>query len=755
MLIIVPVLLLDEATSALDSESEQVVKEALSNAAKGRTTIAITHRLYTIKEADKIVVMADGVVMEQGSHAELLSRKDSAYAELVKAQILTNGTQDYSSISYGEEVHENRGESSFSCEEANEKKNHRLELPTPAPVEAAGQEAAGQLGATREDMAGPKKYSLWILIKFVISFNKADWKLMAVGCFFSIICGLGNPTTAVLFANQVDILARPTPPHDSSEVKSDSDFWSGMYVMLAFVLCLSYAVHGIAFAKTSERLVHRARDAAFQTILRQDMEFFDRKENSAGILTALLATETTHLAGLSGVTLGSIIIAVVTLVSCCTLGLAIGWKLTLVCISTLPITITCGFFQSWLITYFQQRARKTYETAVGLAAEAISSIRTVASLGREQDVLSIYRDSVKVQQRRSLVSVLKTSSLYAASQSMLFFCLGLAFWYGSTLLGRGEYDMFQFFLCFMAILFGAQNVTLVFAFAPDVGKAHNAAKALKTLSDRVPKIDTWTVSVVDRETTETGMLSGMIEFRDVRFRYPTRPDQLVLRGLSFYAKPEQYVAIVGASGCGKSTAIALLERFYDAESGSILIDGKDIRRLNINNYRSQLALVSQEPTLYQGTIRDNILLGSSSDGMGTSNEAVEEAARLANVLDFIKTLPEGFETVVGNRGSLLSGGQKQRIAIARALIRNPRILLLDEATSALDTESEHIVQIALDNAAKGRTTIAIAHRLSTIQRADVIYCFEAGRIAEWGTHNELMGRNGIYSELVRLQTLEK
>ena len=247
-------------------------------------------------------------------------------------------------------------------------------------------------------------------------------------------------------------------------------------------------------------------------------------------------------------------------------------------------------------------------------------------------------------------------------------------------------------------------------------------------------------------------IEGHIEFKDVRFRYPTRPEQPVLRGLNLTIKPGQYVALVGASGCGKSTTIALLERFYDPVAGSILVDNQDISTLNISNYRSHLALVSQEPTLYQGTIRENILLGTTTNT--TTDEEIELACRQANIYDFIMSLPEGLSTVVGNKGSMLSGGQKQRIAIARALVRDPRILLLDEATSALDSESERVVQAALDKAAKGRTTIAVAHRLSTIQRADIIYVFDQGQVVEAGTHGELMKLGGRYSELVNLQSLE-
>lgn len=281
-----------------------------------------------------------------------------------------------------------------------------------------------------------------------------------------------------------------------------------------------------------------------------------------------------------------------------------------------------------------------------------------------------------------------------------------------------------------------------------MGKAKQAAQELKVLFDRKPAIDFWS-----QDGQPVTSVEGTVEFRNVHFRYPTRPEQPVLRGLNLSVQPGQYIALVGASGCGKSTTIALLERFYDPLIGGIYVDGKEISSLNINDYRSYIALVSQEPTLYQGTIRENVLLGADREDVPDSE--IEFACREANIYDFIISLPDGFSTVVGSKGSMLSGGQKQRIAIARALLRDPKILLLDEATSALDSESEHVVQAALDKAAKGRTTIAVAHRLSTIQKADVIYVFDQGVIVESGDHTELMQKGGRYSELVNLQSLGK
>jgi len=220
-------------------------------------------------------------------------------------------------------------------------------------------------------------------------------------------------------------------------------------------------------------------------------------------------------------------------------------------------------------------------------------------------------------------------------------------------------------------------------------------------------------------------------------------------------EPGTYIALVGASGSGKSTVIQLLERFYSPFAGEVYLDGTPISEFNIQEYRKHIALVSQEPTLYSGTVRFNILLGAIKPHEEVTQEEIVNACRNANILDFINSLPNGFDTEVGGKGSQLSGGQKQRIAIARALLRNPKVLLLDEATSALDSNSEKIVQEALDQAAKGRTTIAIAHRLSTIQNADCIYFIKDGKVAEQGSHDQLLQMKGDYYEYVQLQLLSK
>ena len=431
------ILLLDEATSALDTKSEGVVQAALEVAAAGRTTISIAHRLSTIKDADNIVVMTQGRIVEQGTHDELLM-KQGAYYSLVEAQNIAE-TKDMSA------------EEQEKCD-AEDDKLIRQKTLGDDPMEYAedpdDKNIANKLNHTASEKSqssvalqgrrtdGQAEYPVWTLVKLIASFNQTEFHWMLIGLFFSIICGGGNPTQAVFFAKEIlslsIVLVNPltgqTVPGARSELRSDVDFWSLMYLMLAIVQFIAYCAQGVAFAFCSEKLIHRVRDRAFRTMLRQDIAFFDKEENTAGALTTFLSTETTHVAGLSGVTLGTILTVLTTLIAACVLSIAIAWRLALVCISTIPILLACGFFRFWLLAQFQRRSKKAYQKSASYACEATSAIRTVASLTREYDVLKHYEDALDEQAQKSLKSILKSSLLYAASQSLMFLCVALGFW---------------------------------------------------------------------------------------------------------------------------------------------------------------------------------------------------------------------------------------------------------------------------------------------------------------------------------------
>lgn len=619
------ILLLDEATSALDTKSEGVVQAALDRAAEGRTTIVIAHRLSTIKSAHNIVVLVEGKIAEQGNHDELVEKKGTYY-DLVEAQRI-NAAKEADAAAVSDDESDEMDDltqirTAVSAASAKQADQDLGKIETKKSISSAI--------LSKMDPETARKYSLWELIKFIASFNRPELKYMLVGLVFSMLAGGGQPTQAVLYAKAISTLSLPESMY--GKLRSDANFWSLMFFVVGIAQLINYAIHGMAFAFSSERLIRRARGEAFRSMLRQDITFFDREENNTGALTSFLSTETKHLSGVSGVTLGTILMTSTTLGAAIIISLSIGWKLALVCISVVPVLLACGFYRFYLLAQFQRRSKAAYEGSASYACEATSSIRTVASLTREQDVWDAYHAQLDAQGKKSLISVSKSSLLYAASQALVFFCVALGFWYGGTLLGKGEYSVFRFFVCFAEILFGAQSAGTVFSFSPDMGKAKNAAAEFRKLFDRKPAIDTWS-----EEGEKLDSMDGAIEFKNVHFRYPTRPEQPVLRGVDLTIKPGQYVALVGASGCGKSTTIALLERFYDALAGNVYVDGKDIKSLNVNSYRNFLSLVSQEPTLYQGTVKENILLGTAKDDI--PEEDLFQACKDANIYDFIMSLP--------------------------------------------------------------------------------------------------------------------
>ncbi|KAK9766045.1 hypothetical protein K7432_005165 [Basidiobolus ranarum] len=725
------ILLLDEATSALDTQSEGIVQQALDRASSGRTTIVIAHRLSTIRNADQIVVMERGQIIESGTHNSLLAEK-GAYFKLVELQKIGNQDDELEAIPPPEDQNVAAMRTVDSELRRQTTKHSILSVGSKNDIE-------GEVET---------KFSFLYLCYRVFSLNKPELKFMFGGLCGAIVTGAIYPVFAIIFARVISSLSI----QDIAKRTHEVNFWALMFLIIAIVSFIAQTAQGTFFGISGERLTERIRSKTFATMLNQEIGWFDRDSNNTGALVSALSTDATHVQGVSGSTFGTILQVVITILGGFIVGLAYGWKLTLVVMTCVPLLIGAGVIRMRMMNGYQAKTKAAYEHSAQLACEAASSIRTVASLTREKDVCKMYHDELEEPVRAGKQNAFGSSFIFALSQAIVFLVNALGFWYGGRLLstrissGATEYDQTQFFTVFIAIVFGSQSAGNVFSFVPDISKAKHAAASIITLLDRKPIID-----VVNAEGDKVESVEGHITYKDVHFRYPTRPGVPVLRGLNLDIKPGQFAALVGPSGCGKSTVIGLTERFYDVLSGSVMIDGKDVRQMNINDMRKHIALVGQEPTLYDMSIKENICFGLVD--RVPSDAEVEKAARDSNIHDFIMTLPQGYNTPLGGKGSQLSGGQKQRIAIARALIRQPKILLLDEATSALDAASEKVVQTALDNASQGRTTIAVAHRLSTIQRADVIYVFKNGVVNEKGTHDELMALRGQYYGLVVQQDL--
>ncbi|KAK9470648.1 P-loop containing nucleoside triphosphate hydrolase protein [Dipodascopsis tothii] len=743
------ILLLDEATSALDTKSEGVVQEALDRASKNRTTIVIAHRLSTIKDADNIVVMRRGAILEQGTHNDLLAARGEYY-DLVKAQSMQTAVEQQKAA-----IKSDAGnpEEDLPVEEALDREAHEvLELSktiTRVPTHHYDDQSEHQYDQYSDDESqvlmgehAKKEYSLRERFAFIFELSKEEEKYNILGAIFSTIQGLGYPSLGLFYGRCIEAYGLT----NFDDMIRQIDLFAGLFFMLATVELVASITALSLYAFSGQRLVRRIRIKTLKHILRQDISFFDKDENSTGALTNTLAQDAQAVDGLSGATLGQIMNSISIVSSSIILSLIIAWQLALVCTACVPVLIGSGFYRCYVLTKFQEDAKVSQASSANFACEAVSGIKTVASLTREEEILEAYHQTLAQTLKKRRTQSNQSAFWFGLAQGMTYWIMSLAFWFGSLYIRTREYSVFQFYVAFMSIVYGAQSAGIAFSYAPDMGKAYHAVGSIKALFEIMPTID---ATRTDGDVPQN--VEGDIEFSNVFFRYPTRMGVPVLNGLNLKIKKGQYVALVGASGCGKSTTIGLIESFYRPQSGTVMLDGHDISKFNINAYRSHIALVSQEPTLYSGTVRENVALGSL---VPVTDEQIQEACRKANIHDFVMSLPDGYDTLCGSKGSLFSGGQKQRIAIARALIREPKVLLLDEATSALDNESEKVVQAALDAASKGRTTVAIAHRLSSIKNADVIYVFDNGKVLESGTHAELMARKSKYYELVQLQSLE-
>ena len=414
-----------------------------------------------------------------------------------------------------------------------------------------------------------------------------------------------------------------------------------------------------------------------------------------------LSGDASSVQGATGAQIGVLLQVVLTTASSIVLSLYYEWKLGLVAMTFVPLVFAASYLQRRVIMSQTAMELDGLQKSSRFALEAIGNIRTVAGLGRENHFHKLYMDSLRGPHRAALRKAWIRGVIFGFSTSFHKFAYAATMYYGGWLVANEGLDFTIVFKVSQSLLFGTETIAEAAAYAPNYNRAKVAAGRIFSLLQRVPQ--------TAGEVSSLSNVTGQVDFDSVKFRYPTRRNVKVLRGLSLNVRAGQTVALVGASGCGKSTCIQLLERFYDPDAGTVNLDNENIQPINTGDLRSHLGLVSQEPVLFNRTIGDNIAYGDNNRDVPMIE--IMEAARKANIHTFIQSLPMGYETMVGERGSQLSGGQKQRIALARALVRNPKILILDEATSSLDSESEQVVLAALDVAREGRTCITIAHRL--------------------------------------------
>ncbi|XP_077237910.1 putative multidrug resistance protein [Tasmannia lanceolata] len=720
------ILLLDEATSALDSESERIVQEALDSAAIGRTTIVIAHRLSTIRNAEMIAVVQGGQVMETGSHYQLIQHEDGLYASLVRLQQTAKATQGESSVFSSSPAR-------FGVQDCYNTSNRMSMASRSSSANSVNRYEFGEELEHKQDLPVPS-------FRRLLMMNLPEWKQASFGCTSAVLFGMIQPLYAYALGSMISIYFLK----DNGEIKSKTREYCLFFVALAFFSLIINIIQHYNFAAMGEYLTKRIRERMFSKILTFEVGWFDEDDNSTGAICSRLAKDANVVRALVGDRMALLVQTFSAVIVACTMGLIVAWRLAVVMIAVQPLIIICFYARKVLLTSTSNKAIKAQNESSKLAAEAVYNLRTVTAFSSQSRILTMFDRAQDGPRKESIRQSWFAGIGLGLSQGLMISTWALDFWYGGKLISEGQITAKSLFQTFMILVSTGRVIADAGSMTTDFAKGADAVGTVFAVLDRYTRIEP-----EDPEGTQPEKLTGSVELRDVHFSYPARPDVIIFKGFSLNIEAGKSTALVGQSGSGKSTIIGLIERFYDPLKGTIRIDGKDIRSFHLRALRKHIALVGQEPTLFAGSIWENIAYGTEKASEGE----VTEAARAANAHEFVSCLKDGYNTWCGDRGVQLSGGQKQRIAIARAILKNPAILLLDEATSALDSHSEKVVQEALERVMVGRTSVVVAHRLSTIQNCDLIAVLRDGAVVEKGTHSSLLskGPTGSYFSLVSLQ----
>ncbi|XP_024612411.1 bile salt export pump isoform X1 [Neophocaena asiaeorientalis asiaeorientalis] len=740
------ILLLDMATSALDNESEAMVQEALSKVQHGLTVISVAHRLSTVRAADVIIGFERGTAVERGTHEELLERK-GVYFTLMTLQSQGDQAFNEKDIKGKDETEDtllerkqtfSRGsyQASLRASIRQRSKSQLSYLGPEPPLALVDHKSTYE--EDRKDKNIPVEEEIEPApVRRILKVNAPEWPYMLVGAMGAAVNGTVTPLYAFFFSQILGIFSIPDKEEQRSQIH-------GVCLLFVAIGCVSFCtqfLQGYAFAKSGELLTKRLRKLGFRAMLGQDIGWFDDLRNSPGALTTRLATDASQVQGAAGSQIGMMVNSFTNITVAMIIAFFFSWKLSLVIVCFFPFLALSGAIQTKMLMGFATHDKQALEVTGQITNEALSNIRTVAGIGKERQFIEVFETELEKPYKTAIRKANVYGFCFGFSQSIVFVANSASYRYGGYLIPNEGLHFSYVFRVISSVVLSATALGRAFSYTPSYAKAKISAARFFQLLDRQPAIKVYS-SAGERWDN----FQGQIDFVDCKFTYPSRPDIQVLNGLSVSVGPGQTLAFVGSSGCGKSTSIQLLERFYDPDQGKVMIDGHDSKNVNVQFLRSKIGIVSQEPVLFACSIVDNIKYGDNTKEIPT--EKVIEAAKQAQLHDFVMSLPEKYETNVGSQGSQLSRGEKQRIAIARAIIRDPKILLLDEATSALDTESEKTVQVALDKAREGRTCIVIAHRLSTIRNSDIIAVMSQGIVIEKGTHEELMAQKGAYYKLV-------
>uniref|UniRef100_A0A9I9DPG3 ABC transporter B family member 19 n=1 Tax=Cucumis melo TaxID=3656 RepID=A0A9I9DPG3_CUCME len=577
--------------------------------------------------------------------------------------------------------------------------------------------------------------------------DKYDWFLMILGSFGAIIHGSSMPVFFLLFGEMVNGFGKNQS--NFHKMTAEVSKYALYFVYLGLIVCFSSYAEIACWMYTGERQVSTLRKKYLEAVLKQDVGFFDTDARTGDVVFSV-STDTLLVQDAISEKVGNFIHYLSTFLAGLVVGFVSAWRLALLSIAVIPGIAFAGGLYAYTLTGLTSKSRESYANAGIIAEQAIAQVRTVYSYVGESKALNSYSDSIqntlKIGYKAGMAKGLGLGCTYGIA------CMSwaLVFWYAGVFIRNGQTDGGKAFTAIFSAIVGGMSLGQSFSNLGAFSKGKAAGYKLMEIIKQKP-----TIIQDPLDGKCLGEVNGNIEFKDVSFSYPSRPDVMIFRDFSIFFPAGKTVAVVGGSGSGKSTVVSLIERFYDPNQGQVLLDNVDIKTLQLKWLRDQIGLVNQEPALFATTIYENILYGKPD----ATTAEVEAAAAAANAHSFITLLPNGYDTQfliktqVGERGLQLSGGQKQRIAIARAMLKNPKILLLDEATSALDAGSESIVQEALDRLMVGRTTVVVAHRLSTIRNVDSIAVIQQGQVVETGTHDELITKSGAYSSLIRFQEM--
>ncbi|EAS04625.2 ABC transporter family protein (macronuclear) [Tetrahymena thermophila SB210] len=778
------ILLLDEATSALDRKNEAQIQSTLDSVSKGLTTIVVAHRLSTIQNSDEIIVLDKGVVVERGTHDDLL-KNNGAYFKFVEKQKIIEKEQEKQAahnnktlcllgetqsrlasqssqtlnteqeflmkqesqnqncqklIQQFQNLNNIKEEDDDNDDEEAQNKAIRSSFSsqtqnTPKQIEIVEQNIIDlqNIQNTNVKQAQEKTNDQGIM-KRLFSYNEKQTINYVLGFLFAIGNGVCYPFSGYVLGKISDVLLDRT----RSDFREQSNLQSLYFLILGLAQLLTCTFQFYFFSRVAEQLTFKLRKDLFQKYLKMPISWFDHPHNTPGSLTQKLSTDCQAVNNMTSSTLGIQLSNVSSLVSALALAFSADWRTTLVGLSLMPLMVLS---QAWYMSRMEGFGEKTdaaFRDSTNMINEAACNIRTVTSFGNNQQLVQNFTQILDKNIKEIKKSALEAGLAIACTNFILFAIYGTIFYAGSTFHRDYDLSIVDMFISIQCLMFAAIGIGSNSHYLGDVGTSQNAAKGIFQVLDSV---DENQLNILNFDNQD---IHGEIQFKNVTFKYPQR-DQIILKDVSFTIPAGQKVAFVGPSGAGKSSIIQLIQRFYDNYQGEILLDGVDIKNYDLLKYRSKFGVVSQEPTLFTGTIKENIIYNTEN----VNEQQIESITKQVNAYDFItnysKNGVNGFDRQVGLKGNQLSGGQKQRIAICRAMIKQPKIMLLDEATSALDSQNEKIVQESLNEAMKQKTSICVAHRISTIKDSDMIYVMENGNIVEQGKYDQLMNlKNNFY-----------